>query len=202
VITPHGEIEDSLTIVVPTIGRSSLTKALESIACQLGRYDQVFVVGDGIYPEARRAIQSYDDRFTYFELSDGPHYDWGARARNFAIERAKKSYIAFMDDDDESLPGAFAAIKGAVHEFPGHPFMFRMKHGSSVLWRTKEIAIGNVSSQMVVVPNDQKRLGRFTERYEGDYDFIRSTADFYFPDYNPYIWREELISVLFKANGK
>jgi len=195
------EIDDALTIIIPTIGRSSINKTLDSIALQLEMHDQVFVIGDGSYPETKKLVQQYGVQYGYFEIPNGPHHDWGARARNFGIDLAKKAYIIFMDDDDEYLPGAFRCIKSAIQQKPGYPFMFRMIHGKNTLWKDHEIRIGNVSSQMVAVPNIKTKLGRFTERYEGDFDFIRSTADFYFPDYNPFVWRDEIISILFKANG-
>jgi glycosyltransferase involved in cell wall biosynthesis len=194
--------DDSLTIILPTIGRLSLKASLDSISMQMGPHDQVFVIGDGQYPESRKLVDTYGIRYAYFELPQGPHRDWGARARNFALPLAKKGYISFMDDDDCYLPGAFAAIRRAIHEFPGKPFLFRMLHGTSILWRTEEIALGNVSSQMVVLPNQQSKLGRFTERYEGDFDFIESTAGLYARGYDPFIWRKEIIAILFKANGK
>jgi glycosyltransferase involved in cell wall biosynthesis len=195
-------IDDSLTIILPTIGRPSLKGSLDSIAMQLGMYDQVFVVADGQYPESKKLVESYGIQYAYFELSDGPHNDWGARARNFALPKAKKAYIAFMDDDDCYLPGAFAKIRAAIQALPGKPFIFRMLHGTSILWTREEVAVGNVSSQMVVVPNQQEKLGRFGVRYEGDFDFIQSTAGLYACGYDPFIWRNEIIAILFKANGK
>jgi glycosyltransferase involved in cell wall biosynthesis len=195
-------IDDSLTIIVPTIGRPSLKATLDSIAMQIGMYDQVFVVADGQYPDAKKLVESYGIQYGYFDFPSGPTGDWGARARNFAIPIAKKAYIAFMDDDDCYLPGAFAHIRAAIQSLPGQPFIFRMIHGTSILWTREEIAIGNVSSQMVVVPNDQEKLGRFSERYEGDFDFIQSTAGLYACGYDPFIWRKEIIAILFKANGK
>lgn len=196
------EIDDALTIIIPTIGRPSLQDTLDSIASQIGPFDQVFVVADGTYPESRCLVENYGIQYGYFEINDGPHHDWGARARNFGISIAKKAYIAFMDDDDRYLPGAFAFIKNAIHLFPGNPFLFRMIHGKSMIWTRNELVLGNVSSQMVVVPNDCTKLSRFTDRYEGDFDFIKGTADLYSTDYDPFIWREEIISILFKANGK
>jgi glycosyltransferase involved in cell wall biosynthesis len=196
------EIDDSLTIIVPTIGRNSLKHTLESISIQAETNVQILIVADGIYPKSRQLVESKGPPYTYHELSDGPHHDWGARARNFALALAKTAYIAFMDDDDRYLPGAFQFIKAAIKVFPGHPFLFRMMHEKSIIWKTHELAVGNISSQMVVVPNDQRKLSRFTERYEGDYDFIKGTADLYSPGYDPFIWREEITAILFKANGK
>jgi glycosyltransferase involved in cell wall biosynthesis len=195
-------IDDSLTIILPTIGRPSLKATLDSIAMQIGRYDQVFVVADGHYPAAKKLVDSYGIQYGYFEIPGGPHGDWGARARNFALPLSKKGYISFMDDDDCYLPGAFAAIRRAIQELPGKLFLFRMFHGTTILWRREELTLGNVSSQMVVVPNRQDKLGRFTERYEGDFDFIESTAGLYADGYDPFIWRKEIIAILFKANGK
>jgi len=192
------EIDDALTIVIPTIGRSSVKDTLDSIAPQLEMFDQVFVVGDGAYPETKKLVQQYGIQYGYFEIPGGPHHDWGARARNFGIDLAKKAYITFMDDDDRYLPGAFRHIKGAIQEKPGHSFMFRMIHGKSILWKTREVCLGNVSSQMIAVPNIKSKLGRFTERYEGDFDFISSISNYY----PQFIWREEIISILFQANGK
>lgn len=196
------EIDDALTIVVPTIGRPSVKATLDSIAIQLQMFDQVFIVADGSYPDVKKLVQKYGIQYGYFEIPGGPHHDWGARARNFGLELAKKAYIAFMDDDDHYLPGAFGFIKNAIQAFPGNPFMFRMIHGRNIIWKEKKLYLGNVSSQMAVVPNNKKKLARFTNRYEGDYDFIKGTADLYSTDYNPFIWREEIISILFKANGK
>lgn len=196
------EIDDALTIIVPTIGRPSLQDTLDSIASQIEMFDQVFVVADGIYPDSRALVKKYGIQYGYFELSDGPHHDWGARARNFVIPIAKKAYIAFMDDDDRYLPGAFKAMKDAIKTFPGRPFMFRMLHRKSMIWTRNELAMGNVSSQMVLVPNVQSKLARFTDRYEGDYDFIKGTADLYSSGPDPFIWCEDLIAVLFKANGR
>lgn len=196
------EIDDALTIVIPSIGRPTLENTLNSIASQLERFDQVFVVGDGHYPETKKLVGKYGIQYGYFEMAGGPHHDWGARARNFGVDLAKKAYIAFMDDDDQYLPGAFKHIKNAIKSFNGYPFMFRMMHTRSIIWTTPDLFVGNVSSQMVVVPNDKAKLGRFTDRYEGDFDFIQSTADKYSVYHNPFLWREEIISVLFKANGK
>lgn len=193
---------DSLTIIIPTIGRWSLKHTLESVDMQIGNTDQILVVADGVYPASRQLVESRGSRFSYIELRDGPHHDWGARARNLAIEMAQRDYIAFMDDDDRYLPGAFEFMRAATRTFPGHPFLFRMMHGKSIIWRSHELSLGNVSSQMVVVPNNQKKLSRYTERYEGDYDFIKGTAELYSPGYDPFIWREEITSILFKANGK
>lgn len=193
-------IDDSLTIIVPTIGRGSLKFTLDSIAKEIGMFDQVFIVGDGIYPMAKAIVDGYGMQYAYFELPDGPHQDWGARARNFAIPISKKGYIAFMDDDDCYLPSAFASIRIAIQEHPGKPLIFKMLHGNRLIWERQTFEIGNVSSQMVVLPNRPDKIGRFSERYEGDFDFIKGTADLYGDE--PFVWRHEIISILIKANGK
>jgi hypothetical protein len=39
------------------------------------------------------------------------------------------------------------------------------------------LQVGYVSTQMMVVPNVPSLLGRWSERYEGDYDFAASTLE-------------------------
>lgn len=195
------EPDDALSIIVPTVGRPSLKDTLESILTQIKPCDQILVIADGVYPESRQFVETKGTQFTYIELADGPHHDWGARARNLAIPLATKAYIAFMDDDDQYLSGAFKSMKNAIRAFPGRPFLFRMKHGKRIIWTRRELFMGNVSSQMVLFPNKQDKLARFTDRYEGDYDFIQRTADRWSPGYDPFVWREEVTSILLKANG-
>lgn len=154
----------SLSIIIPTSGRWSLNATLLSITPQLEPGDEIIVVRDS---------------------SD----DWGMKARNEAMRRAKGTWLAFMDDDDIYLPGALALMRAVTG-----PTIFRMRRGSphnDVLWTDKELRPGNVSTQMFVTPCIP--LGRWGNRYEGDFDFIASTLDLY--PVGALTWRQEQIAV-------
>lgn len=159
-----------LSIILPTTNRPTLHMAIRSCADQLLSGDEILVKLD----QSR---------------------DWGQTPRNEAMPQAKGDYLLFLDDDDVYLTGAFDVIRAALTENPGRPHIFRMRRGeyNDLIWTEKVIRVGNVSTQMFVVPNDPARLGRWGKRYEGDYDFITSTLAKYPAD--SVVWREEPIAI-------
>lgn len=169
------------SVVVPTVGRAALARAVRSLQDQLRPGDEVIIVRD---------------------LGSG---DWGAAARMDAIRRARGSHLLFMDDDDEFLPGAFDAFRSFAEETPDRVGIFRMRyqfHPSyprrHVLWETPELREGNVSTQMFCVPNLPDKLGVWNpERAAGDLDFILGTCAL---QGDP-IFREEVVAVIRPAWG-
>jgi hypothetical protein len=183
----------ALSIIVPTIGRPGLSSLLKQVAAQLGPDDEVLVVGDGIQPEARAQASILDARVKYIEHPNGPCGDWGCKARNWAMPQANGTHLMFLDDDDECLPEALAVVRVRASAAPGRVLMFRMKNGDSLLWANREIRFGNVSTQMVVVPNNPERLGKWrSPYYGGDYWFIRECIEL---NPNPVEWCQDVIAV-------
>lgn len=185
----------SLSIIVPTIGRPSLLTTIQSIDVQLGPFDEVIVISDGPSGEARRMVTAAGRKYIYLETS-GRMWDFGGTPRNIGIARARGKYLAFMDDDDIYLPGALDAIRQGAMENPRVPLVFRMKHQDKIIWDEPALRSGNVSSQMLAVPNIKGMVGRWTSRYAGDYDFIVHTVDLH---QGAVVFREEVIAELVKA---
>jgi glycosyltransferase involved in cell wall biosynthesis len=180
---------------MPTIGRESLADSIRSINSQLGPLDELIVISDGPSELARRLAETSDRRYVYLE-TPGRMSDWGGTPRNIGIMRARGQYLSFMDDDDIYLPGAFDAIRRAAINTPSVPLIFRMKHRGGVIWKDPALRSGNVSSQMFAVPNVKGRVGRWTSRYAGDYDFIAHTVELC---QGAVIFREEVIAELTRA---
>lgn len=185
----------SLSIIIPTMGRPSLRDTLESIEPQLGQEDEVLIVEDGPLPESTDIVSQFDQRFRAI-VAPGPARDWGATPRNFAIPRATKTHLAFMDDDDLYLPGAFDAFRAAIEENPDRPHMFRMYRGLEMLWKRPVVIGANVSTQMYLIPNVFGRVGRWTKKYDGDLYFIRQTLSMYPEGYNALVWKEAVVASL------
>jgi len=157
-----------LSIVVATQGRPTLGRTLASITSQIEHGDELIVERD----------------------SSG---DWGCAARTRGIARASGDYLLLMDDDDAYTPGAFAAIRRAVADAPGRPHMFRMAYADGrLLWDRQDLAVGNVSTQMFVAPLDPFRLGAWTTRYEGDFDFISTTLANY--PAGALVWSDQVVA--------
>lgn len=119
---------------------------------------------------------------------------WGNAQRNEGIIKATCDYIAFMDDDDYYVDGARDIMERTIKENPGLPVLFRMKYpDGTVLWKTKEVIPGNISTQMILVPNSRYMLGTFPGK--------RNMADFLFIDAwkwpkGSIVWSEEVIALL------
>lgn len=189
----------SFTIAVPTIGRPTLRRTLDSIlAAGIQNGDQVHVVGDGHQPDARAIVSEYTGKLPVI-YSDPPLKSfWGHPQRNFVYRQATTTHLATIDDDDVYVPGALEIVRKAVEEDPEKLFMFRMESKTSrlkwkILWAFQAIRVGNIGTPMFVVPNVKTHLGTFGDWYGGDFDFVKSTLSFQ-PDGEASIrWREDVI---------
>jgi glycosyltransferase involved in cell wall biosynthesis len=157
----------TLSIIVPTTGRDSLRDTLASLVAQPLRVeDEVIVVGGSV-----AAVKGY--RVRHLPCEPGGHF--GCEERMQGIAASTGTHLAFLDDDDVWMPETRAVIARAVQTAPDRPHLFRMVYPSGrLLWARPRLKSGNVSTQMIVVPNDPARLGCWTIRREGDYDFLRT----------------------------
>src|SRR5689334_10500033 len=91
-----------VSVVIPTYNRASLVpRAVESVLTQLGPEDELIVVDDGSTDGTEAALAPWRGRIHYLRL---PHGGAG-RARNAGWAVARGELVAFLDSDDEWLPG-------------------------------------------------------------------------------------------------
>lgn len=184
----------TVSVITPTIGRPSLLEMLKALVPQLAPGDEVLVVGDGPQPAAREMVEGLASPYVIYWETE-PLHVWGNPQRNRAIERATGDRLAFIDDDDMPLPDCIATIKKASDENPGRPLMFKMLHLGALLWRERKVELGNVSGQMFIAPNVKGRLGRWTDQYAADLDFIQSTLALYPEGWGAIAWRDERTTI-------
>ena len=129
-----------------------------------------------------------------------PSGTWGNAERKEGIKKATCDYLAFIDDDDWYVKGHREIMESAISENPGKPNLFRMKYpNGQILWKEKEVKPGNVSSQMILVPNQKDMFYKFQfpgNTNMGDYYFV---ARWKFPET---VWREEIIAFLGHNDGE
>jgi hypothetical protein len=181
----------TFSIIVPSIGRPSLTRTLASIQdAGILPGDEVLLVGDGPCPAAWYAWQKAGLPGAYLETPARQH-DWGASPRNLAIPLATRGHLLFMDDDDAYQQGALDRIRAVVVEHPGRPLLFKMTRNGGLLWTHQNMECGNVSTQMFCCPNDKTRLAIWPSYYAGDHAFICAVCACY-PE-GP-LWRDEVVA--------
>lgn len=168
----------SISIVIPTNDRPTLARTLDSVESQLEADDEVIVVGDthdGPLHSMEDIVLSRGPRVVYHELDAG-HHCFGHCQINYGIRQARGAWLSFMDNDDIYTPDALAAIRRDTARHHG-PILFRfITPWRELLWRDYTFAEGRVGGHCIVVPNTREKLGRWSCRYQGDWDFIAETV--------------------------
>lgn len=173
-----------LSVIVPTIGRPTLERTIESIRSQEPDSDKVEIVlvGDsfnGTYKLALddliRSERVWHERYAEH---DGGIHAWGHPQRQHGQSIARGQWLWWLQDDDVATPGSLAVIRTAIELNGQAPLLFKVHqhHGGRTIWQTEEIKRGNVDADCIVCPNDQSKLGRWGMGYDGDCQFIRETV--------------------------
>lgn len=99
-------MKPQVSIVIPTYNRLEvLPRALDSVLAQKNVAFEVLVIDDGSTDQTRSMIAEKYPQVSYFyQTNQGP-----SAARNRGIEKARGEWIAFLDSDDEWLPGKLQA---------------------------------------------------------------------------------------------
>lgn len=186
------------SIIIPTVGRHSLERTLRSIR-HLTRDDEVLVISDGKQPVARAICQVIRPKVPFrLRFFKGPKTNnWGNEQRNLGMDKARNYWLMFMDDDDIFTPDAFFHVRRVLAKGHRKPHIFRMLNfDRQVLWSRRKLMIGNVSTQMFVIPDKGDLLGRWPthKEYAGDAHFFGSLIKKW--PKKSIVWRKEVISIL------
>jgi len=166
------------SVVIPTTGRPTLARTLESVDRRLA---DVIVVADTHGPlesDVEAVAREYDVR--YLEFDAGVH-DTGSPQLHVGNQYASGAWLLNCGDDDVYVPGAFEAMYGHIARGVQHPLMFRtILHPSPgrantvpvVLWSERQVERFNVTGQGFACPNSRTRLGRWVD----DVTFMRETV--------------------------
>jgi glycosyltransferase involved in cell wall biosynthesis len=133
----------TFSIVIPSAGRPSLVRTVESLVGQVEPGDEIIVV-----------VNDYRDG--------------GNRGRQEGMAKASGSHILFCDDDDVFLPHALAAVRQFASEHPGRIGLFRRVFNPPgvIQWSDPVLRRGNLQAQCICVPNAPGRLGTWGENAE------------------------------------
>ena len=191
----------TLSIIVPTAGRPTLARTLDSFAGQLLPGDECIVVGDtfdGPLPETEAICRDYPF-VRYVEHASSAHF-FGHPQYEYGQELAKGAWLFGQDDDDIFTPDAFDAIRSAIAALPAPcPLLFRFRsYWGMTFWDTPGLlAQARIGGHCLVQPNVPGKVGqRNVEgryRYESDYDWIIDTVARWHPV--PPVWVDAVISV-------
>ena len=193
----------SLSVVIPTCGRETLERTLESITVAgITKADEIIIVGDGPQPVSRRIAESFRSpaRITYLESEETRAF--GGRQRNLGMEVASRSHLVFIDDDDCYLPDALRWMREAAEKNPSQITLFRIqerrdKFEWDTVWTRKKVEFSNVGTQGILLPNRKQYFGTWPSHPGSDYHFLRGTVDRW-PGREPWVvWDERVVVYLY-----
>lgn len=178
-----------LTVVIPTQGRSTLSRAISSIRSQMGAGAgavEVLIVADthsGLIQDVKSLAESFEAHYTEH---DAGYHDWGYPQLGYGYAHAEGRYIMNFGDDDIWLPGAFDTIRLAIgSQDRQRPLMFKAELQPSphrgdqrvpvVLWSDREdYRRGRITGQNLCAPNVPGRLGRWGDDFSHTIETINS----------------------------
>jgi glycosyltransferase involved in cell wall biosynthesis len=107
-----------ISILIPCYnGAATLARALQSCLIQ-PEAAQVVVVDDGSTDTSAEIVAQYGRRDPRVGLLRMPYNGGAARARNWGALHASHDLLAFLDADDEYLPGALSAASAFLTQNP------------------------------------------------------------------------------------
>jgi len=186
----------SLSFLVPTAGRPELRNLLASLSFQMGERDECLIIGDthdGPLDDVEALVRSYGPRYRYIEHDAGEHAH-GHPQMNAGMAAARGDWLVFNDDDDVFVPGCVETIR-TVADGRTVPVLFRyLNYYGFLVWVERGLFAENyIGGHCLVCPNDLGRLGRWSDRYAGDWDFVNETVAFY--GLTKILWRDEVIAI-------
>lgn len=130
----NSSVDAVVDVIIPTIGRASLVKAVDSVLTQTVPSRAIVVLD---IPSESDSVRSLLKGRNYtLLLTTGA--ERGAAARNLGLDHSTAKWIAFLDDDDWWGPSRMADLLKAVDVaganssvLVGAPFHFVLPDGSS-----------------------------------------------------------------------
>lgn len=109
------------SIIIPTYNRANfLGRAINSVLNEMIPGDELIVIDDGSTDNTHTIIRPYLSKIKYIRT---PNYGAGS-ARNRGINEAINPLIAFLDSDDEWLPGKLIIQRNILNKFSDILYVF------------------------------------------------------------------------------
>jgi glycosyltransferase involved in cell wall biosynthesis len=156
-----------LAIIVPTIGRETLVRTLDSLRPQVQR--EMVLIATDCDDEKEEWVKSVAGEFWVVPVRSRTPF--GHHASNTALDLLPKwiTHTWRIDDDDVATPHALAILRSCDCRLP--VFLRMELSPDNLIWIEPELEEGNIGSPCILAPRSDARWG---ERYEGDFDYAKA----------------------------
>jgi glycosyltransferase involved in cell wall biosynthesis len=133
-------MEPLITFIIPTIGRSTIYRTIQSLQNLNNKNWNAIIIFDGIDP----TVSIEDERIKMVKVDKVGYKNCAGEVRNFGMQLVKTNWIGFVDDDDILLPNYIDALLSESVRNPD-VIIFRMVYNNldskrfNILTRKQEI---------------------------------------------------------------
>lgn len=189
----------TLSLIIPTAGRETLRRTLDSAAPQMLPGDECIVVGDtlvGPLPQTEAICAEYP--WVRYLSHAGTAHTYGHEQFDAGLQAATGDWLLGNDDDDIWTPDAFTIIRGVIAGLDQpRPLLFRFRSAwGMVYWlQAGLLGPGTIGGHCLVQPGHAHgKVGRRVfGHYEGDHAWIMDTLTRWEP-LTP-VWHEAIIAI-------
>lgn len=143
------------SVVIPLYNKAhTITSTIRSVLNQTFQEFEIIVVNDGSTDDGVEVVKNFttDSRIKIVNQENGGV----SSARNKGVANASNNHIAFLDGDDEWMPGFLEKMKEAIELFPDAAF-----YGTSSLHRN--VKTGRSSDSTLLRYKDKIQLVNYFE---------------------------------------
>ncbi|MCF4100902.1 glycosyltransferase [Gillisia sp. M10.2A] len=113
-------MKNLISVIIPTFNRAHIIKeTLHSVLTQTYTNWECIIIDDGSNDDTFNTVNTFvgsDKRFQYFTRPETKPKG-AASCRNFGIEKAKGSFLQFLDSDDIIAPNKFEVQLQAIYQY-------------------------------------------------------------------------------------
>jgi hypothetical protein len=164
----------SIHVLLATMGKDSIFVILNSLKTQLKENDYLTIVFDGPklpnMDKVKKMMLDFNCNTNVIVEQKNLGY-WGHAIRN-KYNKLEGDYVFHVDDDDDITPNAINIIKNNCKD-KNTIYIFKMKNGNDLIWKTKEIIKNEIGTPMGLIPTHLNDTSIFTYKYGGDYEFYK-----------------------------
>lgn len=138
--------EVSFSVVIPSLGRDTIRRAVGSVVAQQFRPLEIIVVDNGDTPMPDQLKHELIELSAPIELrfASLPPRSGASISRNLGAWLSRGVYVAFLDDDDEFAPAYLSLIYDAI-----------LMSDASLLYGERRLSNNRADSSLRVFPGDR-----------------------------------------------